>query len=126
MANTTTGYAPIKYLTTAEYNAYNKSEIDLIVFRAAEVYLNYAEALSELDKIDQDALDLSVNKLRDRVGMPSIDLQAANADPDEFLKAPKEGENEWGGFSKVSGKNEGLILEIRRERMIELIQEGHR
>ena len=126
MANTTTGYAPIKYLTTAEYNAYNKSEIDLIVFRAAEVYLNYAEALAELDEIDQDALDLSVNKLRDRVGMPSIDLQAANADPDEFLKAPKTGANEWGGFSKVSGKNEGIILEIRRERMIELIQEGHR
>lgn len=129
MANTTTGYAPIKYLTTAAYNAYNKSEIDLIIFRAAEVYLNYAEAKAELPvgTLTQDDLDISVNKLRDRVGMPPINLIAANADPDPFLKAPATGVNTWGGFSKVQkGGNEGVILEIRRERLVELIQEGHR
>ena len=127
MANTTTGYAPIKYLTVADQNGYNKSEIDLILFRAAEVYLNYAEAKAELGTLEQSDLDMSVNKLRERVGMPPIDMQKANADPDPFLKAPASGENTWGGFSKVAtGGNEGVILEIRRERMIELIQEGHR
>ena len=127
MANTTTGYAPIKYLTTAAYNAYNKAEIDLILFRAAEVYLNYAEAKAELGTLTQDDLDMSVNKLRDRVGMPAMNMATANANPDPFLKAPASGENTWGGFSKVAtGGNEGVILEIRRERMVELIQEGHR
>ena len=127
MANTTTGYAPIKYLTKAEYNGYNKSEIDLILFRAAEVYLNYAEAKAELGTLTQEDLDMSVNKLRERVGMPDMNMAQANANPDPFLKAPETGENTWGGFSKVAkGGNEGVILEIRRERMIELIQEGHR
>ena len=127
MVNTTTGYAPIKYLTKAEYNAYNKAEIDLILFRAAEVYLNYAEAKAELGTLTQDDLDMSVNKLRERVGMPAMNMAAANAKPDPYLKAPASGENTWGGFSKVAtGGNEGVILEIRRERMIELIQEGHR
>ena len=127
MANTTTGYAPIKYLTKAEYNGYNKSEIDLILFRAAEVYLNYAEAKAELGTLTQEDLDMSVNKLRERVGMPDMNMAQANANPDPFLKAPESGENTWGGFSKVAkGGNEGVILEIRRERMIELIQEGHR
>ena len=128
MANTCTGYAPIKYLTTAEQNAYNKSDIDLIIFRAAEVYLNYAEAKAELGTLAQEDLDISVNMLRDRVGMPDMDMQKANASPDPFLKAPESSaENVWGGFSKVAkGGNEGVILEIRRERMIELVQEGHR
>lgn len=127
MANTTTGYAPIKYLTTAAYNAYNKAEIDLILFRSAEVYLNYAEAKAELGTLTQDDLDMSVNKLRERVGMPAMNMAEANAKPDPFLKAPASGENTWGGFSKVAtGGNEGVILEIRRERMVELIQEGHR
>jgi hypothetical protein len=126
MVNTSTGYAPIKYITDAAHNAYNKSEIDLIVFRAAEVYLNYAEAKAELGTLQQSDLDISVNKLRDRVGMPDMNMAAANLNPDKFLKAPKSGENTWGGFSKVSGANEGVILEIRRERMIELVQEGHR
>ena len=127
MANTTTGYAPIKYLTIAAHNGYNKSEIDLILFRAAEVYLNYAEAKAELGTLTQEDLDMSVNKLRERVGMPDMNMAQANANPDPFLKAPASGENTWGGFSKVAkGGNEGVILEIRRERMIELIQEGHR
>jgi hypothetical protein len=124
---TVTGYAPIKYLTTAAYNAYNKAEIDLILFRSAEVYLNYAEAKAELGTLTQDDLDMSVNKLRERVGMPAMNMAEANAKPDPFLKAPASGENTWGGFSKVAtGGNEGVILEIRRERMVELIQEGHR
>lgn len=120
----TTGYNPTKYVTTVEHNGYNKSDIDLIIFRAAEVYLNYAEAKAELSSggITQNDLDISINRLRDRVGMPHLSLTAANANPDPFLKNKK-----WGGYQNVkAGGNEGVILEIRRERMIELAQEGHR
>ena len=120
----TTGYNPTKYVTTVEHNGYDKSDIDLIIFRAAEVYLNYAEAKAELPSgtLTQNDLDISVNKLRDRVGMPHLNLAQANANPDPFLK-----NKEWGGYQNVQpGGNEGVILEIRRERMIELAQEGHR
>ena len=120
----TTGYNPTKYVTTVEHNGYDKSDIDLIIFRAAEVYLNYAEAKAELPSgtLTQNDPDISVNKLRDRVGMPHLNLAQANANPDPFLK-----NKEWGGYQNVAaGGNEGVILEIRRERMIELAQEGHR
>ena len=120
----TTGYNPTKYVTTVEHNGYDKSDIDLIIFRAAEVYLNYAEAKAELSSggITQNDLDISINRLRDRVGMPHLNLTDANANPDPFLKNKK-----WGGYQNVAtGGNEGVILEIRRERMIELAQEGHR
>lgn len=122
LSYSTTGYNPIKYVTTAAQSVYQKSEIDLIIFRAAEVYLNYAEAKAELGTLTQNDLDISVNKLRDRVGMPDMDVTAANASPDPFLK-----NKEWGGYQNVPvGGNEGVILEIRRERTIELAQEGHR
>lgn len=120
----TTGYNPTKYVTTVAQTGYDKSDIDLIIFRAAELYLNYAEAKAELPKgtLTQNDLDISVNKLRDRVGMPHMNLAQVNANPDPFLK-----NKEWGGYQNVQkGGNEGVILEIRRERMIELAQEGHR
>ena len=80
-----TGYHPDKYVTTLDQDSYNNSDIDLIIFRAAEILLNYAEALAESGTLTQEALDLSVNKLRDRVGMPHLDMAAANANPDAFL-----------------------------------------
>ncbi len=52
--------------------------------------------------------------------MPSLNMQAVNADPDWYLSSAEN------GFTNVSGSNKGVILEIRRERAIELIQEGFR
>ncbi len=118
---TMTGYQPIKYVTTAEYDGYNKSVIDLIIFRYAEVLLNYAEAKAEAGTLTQDDLEISINRLRDRVGMPHLELTAANANPDPFLT-----DASWGGYQNVTGANKGVILEIRRERTIELCQEGFR
>ena len=93
---------------------------DMPVFRLGEVYLNYAEALAELGTLTQDDLDRSVNLLRDRVGMPHLDMAAANADPDWYLSSAEY------GYKNVSGANKGVILEIRRERAVELAQEGFR
>ena len=116
-----TGYQPIKYVTTVDQDLWNGADIDLIVFRAGEVFLNYAEAKAEAGTLTQEDLDLSVNKLRDRVGMPHMDMAAANANPDPFLTNA-----EWGGYQNVTGANKGVILEIRRERTVELTQEGFR
>ena len=116
-----TGYHPAKYVTKAASDAYNSSDIDLIIFRTAEVLLNYAEAKAEAGSLSQADLDMSINRLRDRVGMPHLNMADANSNPDPFLT------NEaWGGFRNVSGTDKGVILEIRRERAIELAQEGFR
>lgn len=73
-----TGYQLIKYEDEA---VGGKSDIDLFYFRLAEVYLNYAEALAEINQLTQDDLDISINKLRDRVGMPHLIMKTANANP---------------------------------------------
>ena len=116
-----TGYHPIKYVMEAAKDIYNGSDVDLIIFRAAEVLLNYAEAKAEAGTLTQADLDISVNKLRDRVGLPHLDMAAANANPDPYLTDPA-----WGGYQNVTGADKGVILEIRRERTVELAQEGFR
>ena len=116
----TTGYQIIKWVTDASGDGYMGSSNDYILFRAAEVYLNYAEAKAELGTLTQEDLKISIKKIRDRVGMPNIDMLAANANPDPYLCAPET------GYRNVTGPNKGVILEIRRERTIELCLEGHR
>ena len=116
----TTGYQITKWVTDASGDGYLGSSNDYILFRAAEVYLNYAEAKAELGTLTQDDLKISIKKIRDRVGMPNIDMLAANANPDPYLCAPET------GYRNVTGPNKGVILEIRRERTIELLLEGFR
>ena len=118
------GYHPDKYVTTLEQDTYNACDVDLIIMRAAEVYLNYAEALADTGDLTQEDLDMSVNQLRKRAGMPSLNKDAANANPDPFLTNAN-----YGGYRSsvlLADANKGVILEIRRERAIELCQEGHR
>ena len=116
----TTGYQITKWVTDASGDGYLGSSNDYILFRAAEVYLNYAEAKAELGTLTQEDLEISIKKIRDRVGMPNIDMFAANANPDPYLCAPET------GYRNVTDPNKGVILEIRRERTIELCLEGHR
>ena len=106
----TTGYHIIKHYNAADLigKAYDTGETPAIILRFGEVLLNYAEAMAELGKITQADLDISINQLRDRVGMPHLGLN-----PPMDPRYANEG---------VSS----LIVEIRRERRIELFLEGHR
>lgn len=108
-----TGYHQIKgfYNYTDQADRNGK---DIPLYRFAEVLLIYAEAKAELDNITQGDLDDTINRLRDRVGMPHLLLSVA-VDPVESAK-----------FPNVSGSLQGLILEIRRERRVELCFEGQR
>lgn len=120
-----TGYQPIKFVQNPDDSGGNvdrndRSTCDIPVYRLAEVMLNYAEAKAELGTLTQDDLNISINKIRDRVDMPHLNLASANANPDWYLSSADY------GFTNVSGANKGVILEIRRERAIELIQEGTR
>ena len=118
-ANTITGYQPVKYMLglNAGADTYNKSYQDLHIFRYAEILLIYAEAKAELGTIDQNDIDKSIKLLRDRVGMPNLDVNAVNANPCEYLKTL---------YPNVTGEKQGVILEIRRERMVEMFDENKR
>ena len=97
---------------------YSKFQYMAVGMRTAEVYLNCAEAKAELGTLTQDDLNKTINKLRARVNMPNLLMATANANPDPYLK-------EW--YPHVeSDDNQGIILEIRRERAIELVMEGFR
>jgi starch-binding outer membrane protein, SusD/RagB family len=98
------GYDP--HMTNQVYgNEVNPS----IIYRYAEALLNYAEAKAELGSINQADLDKSINKLRDRAGMPHLVFANIAQDP------------KW-DFPELSP----IINEVRRERRVELMGEGFR
>lgn len=120
LAATMTGYQLVKYLQAAKYDSYNASTSDMPLFRAAEVLLNYAEAKAELGTLTQADIDLAIKPLRDRAGVVNLSLEAANAAPDPYLASAET------GYANVTGDNKGVILEIRRERTVELLMENLR
>ena len=109
--NIPTGYQIIKYWVDdpAEYLRYQNGILDAPVFRYAEALLVYAEAKSELGECTQSDLDLSVNLLRKRAGMPDMKIDQLVKDPmSDFPSLPV------------------LIDEIRRERRVEFALENMR
>lgn len=114
---TVTGYQLIKFVAERKWDTFSKSANDMPIFRYAEVLLNYAEAKAERGTLTQADLDRSVKLIRDRVAMPNIDMASANANPDPYQAEMN---------TRVTGANKGVILEIRRERRIELVMESFR
>ncbi|WP_293711848.1 RagB/SusD family nutrient uptake outer membrane protein [uncultured Parabacteroides sp.] len=94
-----TGYLLAKYIPEVEGSV----GIDYPVIRLEEAMLIFAEASFERNNaITDEELDMSINKLRSRVGMPSL----TNA------------------FCQKYGLD--MRTEIRRERTVELMAEGFR
>ncbi len=123
MKVTMTGYHLLKY-SNDDMSYTGSSSNDLPLFRLAEVYLNYAEAKAELGSLTQTDLDNTINKLRARAGLTGLtgklNMADANQNPDPYLS------NAETGYVNVGASNKGIILEIRRERTIELMMEGFR
>jgi hypothetical protein len=88
-----------------------------IIFRYAEALLIYAEARAELGELTQADLDMTVNKLRDRVNMPHLSLNPGYTDPKGEFTAAR-------GYEGVPVSN--ILQEVRRERRVELACEGFR
>lgn len=106
-----TGYACEKF-HSSDQNQWiaQHSFFDWFIYRYAEVLLINAEANCELGTCTQSVLDNTINKLRDRVGMAHLTVNpVADAKPIDY------------GYS-ISP----LLYEIRRERAVELINEGFR
>ncbi|MGS2741773.1 RagB/SusD family nutrient uptake outer membrane protein [Sinomicrobium sp. M5D2P17] len=81
---------------------------DAPIFRMGEVLVNYAEAKFELGEFNQDVVDQTINKLRERGYIASLDIGNI---PDDPTRDPAI---------------DPVLWEIRRERAIELMGEGYR
>lgn len=86
------------------------------IFRYAEILLTYAEAKCELGQCTQSVLDNSLNLLRTRVGMPSLNISNVPADP-----RLDSNYQQYCGYVPSP-----LLREIRRERRVELCFEDTR
>lgn len=107
------GYPCIKYMVNDPAQIVSTmAYTDLPICRYAEVLLIYAEAKAELGKLTQEDMDKSVNLIRARVGMPRIVINDIMDDPNLTAQYPK-----------VTDK---ALLQIRRERRIELVNENFR
>jgi hypothetical protein len=112
---TYTGYQPTKWVTDdASIDAGNNNTNDVSVFRYAEVLLNYAEAKAELGTLTDADWAMTIGTLRSRAGITG-GLTTLPATVDEYLKSTY--------FPDI---DDPVILEVRRERGIELALEGFR
>ncbi|HRT47931.1 MAG TPA: RagB/SusD family nutrient uptake outer membrane protein [Bacteroidales bacterium] len=112
---TFTGYQPIKWTLDDEY--YDTRDLnvnDVPLFRYAEVLLNYAEAKAELGTLTDADWANTIGKLRARAGITG-GLTTKPTVVDTYLQSTY--------FPDI---NDPVILEIRRERGIELCLEGFR
>ncbi|WP_207534468.1 RagB/SusD family nutrient uptake outer membrane protein [Desertivirga arenae] len=113
LAKNFTGYHQIKGFVNNQSSVVQQN-LDVPVLRYAEILLIYAEAKAELGELTQADLNMSINQLRDRVGMPHLSL-APVLDALQDAKYPN-----------INSPQKAVLLEIRRERRVELALEGYR
>ncbi len=101
-AVTITGYYFTKYAEISTVGMVSRDANDIHLLRYAEVLLTYAEAKLEQGTLTQADLDITVNLLRDRVGMKHMNL------------------------AELAANGMDVREEIRRERRVELALEGQR
>jgi len=110
----TTGYSLLKHIQidyTGNLDAEFKGATPAIQFRYADVLLNYAEALAELDgAANANEIIAALQPLRDRAGMPAVDFDR------EYNQSP---DYPFHSLDKY-------IQAVRRERRIEKACEGRR
>lgn len=103
-ANGLTGFYFKKYNSLELAGQYNRDHNNINVIRYAEVLLIYAEALFNIqgETLTQDQIDMTINQLRNRVGMHPMKLTELQA---------------WGMDLKT---------ELHRERRVEMSMDGMR
>jgi len=112
---TYTGYMPIKWsLDDTYYDGGTRNDNSISIMRYAEILLNYAEAKAELGTLTDEDWANTIGALRRRAGITGgLNAKPTVADP--YLQANY--------FPNIT---DPALLEIRRERGIELALEGFR
>jgi len=114
-SQTLTGYMPIKWtIDDIGLDAGSNNTNDIPIFRYAEVLLNYAEARAELGTLTNADWTETIGALRARAGITG-GLTSLPTVVDPYLR------NTY--FPDIS---DPVILEVRRERGVELATEGLR
>jgi hypothetical protein len=109
------GYHPIKFSVDSKAGDATTANTNFLpLFRYAEVLLNYAEAKAELGTLTDADWASTIGKLRARGGI-TAGLTTKPTTVDTYLQTTY--------FPKVTNAS---ILEIRRERAVELCMEGFR
>ncbi|MBR5924178.1 MAG: RagB/SusD family nutrient uptake outer membrane protein [Bacteroidales bacterium] len=112
---TVSGYRVIKYICSDAKNQGSTSETDFPYLRYAEVLLNYAEAKAELGELTNADVIATIDVIRERAGVAKLWTVPTTVDPLMRIYYPN-----------ASGTQLAAILEIRRERTVELFAEGQR
>lgn len=109
---TLTGYQVIKFnIDDDSYETVGNSYNSLPIFRMGEIVLNYAEAKAELGEFDTNVWNVSIRPLRERAGVVGNPPTAADPYLVEYFD---------------NSISDMYLLEVRRERAIELFFEGQR
>lgn len=114
-SHTYTGYQPIKYTLDESYHdngATNTNAVPLM--RYAEILLNYAEAKAELGDLHDNEWKNTVGALRARAGITG-GINTVPTQVDKYLQQ-----------TFFPGETNPILLEVRRERQVELALEGFR
>ncbi|WP_353719076.1 RagB/SusD family nutrient uptake outer membrane protein [Dyadobacter sp. 676] len=116
-SQTYTGYQPIKWCYDERFPFDDESRNDNahIIMRYAEVLLNKAEALAELDKMTAAEWTNTIGALRKRAGITGATLTTVPTKADPYM------------VSFFAGKfTDPVLLEVLRERGTEMVFEGLR
>lgn len=115
---TPTGYRVAKwwYNSEEDWNRTTNGQQAGLMWRYAEVLLNYAEAKYELGEITQDVIDQTINRLKERVAMPKLILGSEPSD--------SRLDNIYTNY--VGYTPSPILREIRRERRVEMAFENTR
>ncbi|MGQ8337803.1 RagB/SusD family nutrient uptake outer membrane protein [Sunxiuqinia sp. A32] len=112
-----TGYQPIKWMYDERfpYDDENRNDNAHIIMRWAEVLLNNAEALAELGLMTNSKWSTTIGALRQRAGITGSTLTSMPTVADPYL------------VNYYNGKfTDPILLEIMRERAVEMVFEGLR
>ncbi|MGL5894109.1 MAG: RagB/SusD family nutrient uptake outer membrane protein [Bacteroidales bacterium] len=122
-----TGYRIILFnnpgLSGSQVTTNGQNHIDAPIFGYAEVLLNYAEALAELNQMTQADMDKSINLLRARAGVAPLSYADESS-----IQANGITINDPARTTSLESKTgivSPLIWEIRRERRAELMSWTH-
>ena len=110
---TFTGYQPLKFnVDNPAININSQNNNSIPIFRYAEVLLNLAEAKAELGSLSSTDWNNTIGKLRARAGIANTSMPVT-ADP-------------YMASYFLNTITDPVLLEIRRERGVELMLEGFR
>ena len=110
---TFTGYQPLKFcVDDPAININSRNNNSIPIFRYAEVLLNLAEAKEELGSFNATDWNNTIGLLRSRAGITNTSMPAA-VDP-------------YMASYFLNTISDAVLLEIRRERGVELMLEGFR